>query len=298
MIAATNPLRIAVVGLGPMGQRHARTIAAHPHARLVMAVECDPSRAKMEIGCPIVAASDDLVGQVDAAVLAVPTAAHAAVAVPLLKAGIHCLIEKPFVASPVEADRIREAAQAGGAVVRVGHIERFNPAIDALFVKAPRDIRAISARRISGASARVTDIDVVMDLMVHDLDIVLALKPTPVQSVAAAGTRDHATALITFADGALATVTASRIAPLRVRDLDVFADDTALHVDYVARTLGEYRRGSGDAATSCEVPMKDALTEQLSAFLKACAGAATPVTADEARAVMDLAWRIQAALTP
>jgi predicted dehydrogenase len=279
-----------------MGLKHVRAVSAHPQAKLVAAIEPDPERAKVDVGCPIFADAVALIGKVDKAIVAVPTAVHAKVAEPLLAAGIDCLIEKPFVANEAEARRLHDAARAGKTIVRVGHIERFNPAITALLANPPRDIRALAARRISGASARVTDIDVILDLMVHDLDAVLAIKRQPVIAVSAVGNRDHATALLTFTDATTATVTASRVTPLRLRDLDVLCADRALHVDYIARTLTEHRvTAVGFDATPLPVAPHDALEAQLSAFLAARDGR-SGVTAEEALDVMTVAWRIQAAL--
>lgn len=297
MTAASSPIRIAVIGLGPMGLRHAKCVAAHPRAQLAAAVEVDATRTTVDLGCPIFPDASALIGKVDVAIVAVPTAFHAPIAVPLLEAGISCLIEKPVVATAAEGKRVAEAGARGNAVVRVGHIERFNPAMIALLSDRPQGIAAIQARRMSGASARVTDIDVVADLMVHDLDSVLEIVKQPVTSVAAAGGRDHAVASITFEDRTVATVTASRIAPVRIRDLDVLCTDRALRLDYLARTLSEITAGpNAPHIMPRHVASNDALTLQLSAFLDARDGKDGGVTLDEAMAVMDLAWRIQAAL--
>ncbi len=280
-----------------MGLRHAKCVAAHPRAQLTAAVEVDPTRATVDIGCPVFSDVAMLAGKIDAAVVAVPTAFHAPIAAPLLEAGISCLVEKPFVATAAEGKRLEDAAERGNATVRVGHIERFNPAMIALLADRPQGILAVQARRMSGASARVTDIDVVADLMVHDLDSVLAIVKQPVLSVTAAGTRDHAVASITFADRTTATVTASRVSPARIRDLDVLCTDRALRLDYLGRTLSEVTPGpNAPHIMPRHVASNDALTLQLSAFLDAREGKTAGVTLDEAMSVMDLAWRVQAAL--
>ena len=280
-----------------MGLRHAKCVAAHPRAQLAAAVEVDSTRANVDLGCPVFPDTSVLIGKVDAAIVAVPTAFHASIAATLLEAGISCLIEKPVVATAAEGKRLQEAAARGNAVVRVGHIERFNPAIIALLADRPQGIQAVQARRMSGASARVTDIDVVADLMVHDLDSVLAIVRQRAAKVSSAGNRDHASAVITFEDATVATVTASRIAPVRIRDLDVLCADRALRLDYLARTLSEITPGpNAPHIMPRHVASNDALTLQLSAFLEARDGKAGGVTLDEAMAVMDLAWRIQAAL--
>jgi predicted dehydrogenase len=279
-----------------MGLKHARAAAAHADAVVAAAVEPDPARCPGDLGCPIYPDVAALPDTVDAAIIAVPTAAHVAAAAPLLARGIPCLIEKPVAASPAELHRLRTIA--GSTVLRVGHVERFNPAIVALADIAPDGIRALLGRRLSGASARVTDVDVVLDLMVHDIDAVLSVKRRPVTDIAARGDRDHAVAVLAFDDGATATLVASRVAPLRVRDLDVLTSAVAYRVDYLARSLHALRTENGQiVASPCPVPARDALAAQLDAFIAAVRGTADrPVTLAEAEAAMTVAWRVQAAL--
>ncbi|TAL04674.1 MAG: Gfo/Idh/MocA family oxidoreductase [Rhodospirillaceae bacterium] len=300
---APAPLKIAIIGLGVMGMRHARCVASHPDATLAVLVDVDRARrdaAVTEFGAACAETIGEIRGQADAAIVAVPTAAHAAIATSLLGQGIPCLVEKPFVASPAEGVRVAVAAKASGAALQIGHIERFNPAIMALFdrISDPSAVRAMTARRISGASARVTDIDVVMDLMVHDIDVMLALKRQPVVHVDAKGDANHAEASITFADASVADLTASRIHPVRIRDLRVFLDNIGLEVDYIARSLTEIRTGDGGNAVTTSQPVHtgDALVSQLDAFIAATRGDNIIVPATDALAVMDVAWRVQAAL--
>ena len=271
-----------------MGMRHARTVAAHADAQLVAAVDPDPARHVQDLGCPIHLTQDPLIGAVDAVIVAAPTLLHTNVAVPLMEAGIACLIEKPVALTRDEFAQLRAAA-GNGTIVRAGHIERFNPAIRALMAAQPQNIRSLTARRISGASARMSDVDVIVDLMVHDLDVVRAIKGAPVTKVEATGTRDNATAVLTFSDGATATVTADRTTPTRVRDLDVVTAAATYHVDYIARSLTK----EGVAQT---VAVEDALVAELTAFVAAVRGAANAVTLDEAEASMEIVWRIQKAL--
>jgi predicted dehydrogenase len=160
-------------------------------------------------------------------------------------------------------------------------------------VADPYSVRQIAARRISAASARVKDIDVIMDLMVHDIDVVMALVQQPVTGISALGNADHAKALLTFRDGATAALTASRTEPGRIRDLTVTLDAGVLEMDYIGRTLKEVGNENG---RSLPVPMHDALTAQLSSFMAAVRGDRVTVSALEAMAVMDVAWRVQTAL--
>jgi predicted dehydrogenase len=280
-----------------MGLNHARCVTAHPRTQLAMAVEPDEGRAKANIGCPVESTVVALIGQVDAAIIAVPTAMHAFVATPLLKAGISCLIEKPYVANAAEAEALMQTARDSEAVIRVGHIERFNPAVSVLLSRPPRNIRSITARRLNAASARVTDVDVVLDLMVHDIDVVLNLKGDKVTKLTAEGDRDQAIAKLTFDDGAVATIGASRKVTSVTRDLKVVGEKIEMTVDYQRRSLVEVRNESeGVRARTVDVPQHDPLTAQLSAFLAAREGKQTGVTPGEATAVMQVAWRIQAAL--
>jgi predicted dehydrogenase len=290
------PVPVAVIGLGAMGARHAACVAAHPGARLAAIVDVDPGRrAHATWDCPFLHDATALIGKVAGAIIAVPTALHAVIATQLLEAGIACLVEKPFVASPTEAARTMAAARSKGAALQVGHIERFNPAVRALFSGvAGEQPQALAARRISGASARVTDIDVVLDLMVHDIDLVLALKRAPPTTISAAGGRDHAVALLGFADGGTASLTASRIAPTLIRDLDVFLAKRMFHVDYAARSLTESRAGA--EAIAHPVAAEDQMRAQLDAFLAAIHGAPPAVSAADTLATMEVAWRVRTAL--
>lgn len=299
-----SPLRLAVIGAGVMGKRH--IAAAKRAAGVVIAgvVDADAAQAKaageMAV-CPVFPDAASMAGKIDAAVIAVPTAAHVATAAPLLEAGIACLVEKPLAATEAECRQLMAAAATGRAVLQVGHIERFNPAVETLVYAglAPASITALAARRMSAASARVLDIDVVMDLMVHDIDVVLTLKRTPVVSVSAGGNDDHAVALIGFADGATATLTASRVTATRIRDLDVVTPDAFFHLDYSARTVSRSGRRDGGQFEVADLAVTgaDALTAQLENFAAATRGKEAPrVTAEDALACMILTARIRAAL--
>jgi predicted dehydrogenase len=285
---------VAVIGLGIMGARHARCVAAHPEATLAAVVDVAQGPREdlaKELGVPAYAHAREIVGKADAAIVAVPTALHAEIATEFLGNGIACLVEKPFVSDHNEGAQVIAGARIRNAVLQVGHIERFNPAVIALLARVgdPGRIRTITARRISAASARVKDIDVIMDLMVHDIDVTMALKRQRVVNVAATGNADHAVATLTFRDGATAMITASRTQPGRIRDLAVALDDGSLEMDYIARTLKEN-------GVPLMVHDHDALGAQLSAFLVAIKGNSVIVSAAEAMDVMDVAWRIQAAL--
>ncbi|MCB2106756.1 MAG: Gfo/Idh/MocA family oxidoreductase [Rhodobacteraceae bacterium] len=291
------PLRVAVIGLGPMGQNHVRAWQRVPGALLTAVVDTHAERVATvmrETGCTSVATSDDLIGIVDAVSIATPADTHDQVAAPLLRAGVHCLIEKPLATTPDGCAAIAAAAEAGGAVAQVGHIERFNPAIAALQARlnAPLAACKITARRLNPASGRAIALDVVSDLMSHDIDIVLALKKAvPVTVSAERHGPESVTACLSFADGGSATLTADRDAQARVRD---FVIETSVHrfsVDFAARTM------SADDTMQVVDHSRDALTLQLTSFAEACRAHRTPdASVAAARDVMNVVWRIHKAL--
>lgn len=284
-------LKLAVIGVGVMGRNYLRAAkAAGIEITAIYDINADHAQsAAAEYGCRIMSNLND--PDITAAVIAVPTGVHASTAAAFLKRGVHCLVEKPFAATEAECRALIEAAAINRAVLQVGHIERFNPAIVALRAKNldPAAITSITARRMGPASARITDVSVVVDLMVHDLDIVLALKPMAVTRVEAHGTRDHAEAQLTFVDGTTASLTASRSSAARVRDLHVVTRDAAYNLDYIAKTLV--------TAEATETLTGDALGAELNHFLACIRNSRLPdVTGEQALEVMKLAWRIEAAL--
>jgi predicted dehydrogenase len=318
---ADEPIRLAVVGVGGMGANHARVLHSLKGAELVAVVDADSERAGQvadRFGARALIDPSDLVGLVDAATVAVPSVAHATVAAPLLEGGVHCLVEKPLATTESDATAMLAAAQRGGAQLLVGHIERFNPAVQQLKqILDGHELLAIDARRMSAVSSRITDVDVVTDLMVHDLDIVLDLVGEPVVDVAARGVMrggapggDFVTALVTFASGTLSTLTASRVTQNQVRQLQVTTDSRFFTVDYSNQELLIYRQGRigslGDAPDDGSRYVLDVGTErvfvrrveplvaELAHFVEVASGRAEPlVTAEEALAAMRLVWAIQ-----
>lgn len=240
-------MNVAVVGAGRMGRHHARTYASLPNVRLIGVV--DPNINKAGIltkefgGIPFSSAQELITAfpSLDAVSIASTTTTHEAASVPFLNAGIACLIEKPIAGDTATGERITKAAAASGATLQVGHTERFNPAIRALARLNIRP-RYIEAARISPMTFRSLDIGVVMDMMIHDLDIILSLVNQPVADVQATGVsvignnEDVANARIQFADGCIANVTASRMALKTDRRLRLFSEDAFVSVDYQKRT--------------------------------------------------------------
>jgi len=283
-------LRAAVVGVGYLGRFHAEKYAAHGAADLVAVADIDPARARAvaaALGVEAVTDHRALVGRIDCASVAVPTPLHHAVAADLLEAGVDVLVEKPLTTTVEEGKALLELAVRGERVLQVGHLERFNPAIRALD-GVLRNPRFIECHRLAPFSERGTDVDVVLDLMIHDLDVILSMMPSALRSVEAVGVPvlttsvDIANARLRFANGGIANVTASRVSLKRERKLRIFQPDAYLSVDYGERRVLICRREpgpDGQPALSLEereVPEADALGSEIDAFLRAVRERETP----------------------
>jgi predicted dehydrogenase len=238
-----KPLRVGVVGVGHLGQHHARILATMPGVRLVGVADASPERAAtVAARCQTAALADHrrLLTALDAVVVAVPTALHRAVAGAFLERGIATLVEKPMGATLADAEQLVVLADATGAVLQVGHIERFNPALQALERLSVRP-KYINAERLSTFTFRSTDIGVVLDLMIHDLDLILSMIAAPVRSVAAVGVsvfgehEDVANARIEFDDGSVANVTASRASDQAVRKMRIWGAEGYASLDFATR---------------------------------------------------------------
>jgi predicted dehydrogenase len=303
-------LRIAVIGVGYMGKFHAEKFATSADAELVAVVDEDAARAK-EIAAALNCAHETgyraLLARVDARIeavcVAVPTEKHHAVVRDCLEAGVHVLVEKPLSRTLHEADSLLELARAKGLVLQVGHLQRFNPAFQALAAQGGRPL-FIDIERLAPFKARGTDVDVVLDLMIHDLDLVLALAKAPIEQLSASGFRvltdaiDIANARIEFADGCIASVSASRVSQAPVRKLRVFRHDSYVSADLQEQRLRHVRKGEkGDTAGIVESEQAferaDELRAQAEAFLQAVRGHAAPlVTGEQGRAALALALQV------
>jgi len=235
-----NKIRAAVVGSGEFGRRHMRAIRKSEWAELVAAVDVDAGRASeaaREYQCEAVTELMALKGRVDAAVVAVPTTAHADVGCALLEAGIDVLVEKPIAADLASAGRLVETAEANGRILQAGHLERFNPAVTALEKVLTLPL-FFEVHRLSQFTPRSLDIDVVLDLMIHDIDIVLSLVGQMPEEIRAAGISilspkvDIANVRLAFPGGCVANLTASRVSTERVRKLRLFQPHQYISVDY------------------------------------------------------------------
>ncbi|PYQ09078.1 MAG: oxidoreductase [Acidobacteria bacterium] len=304
-------VRVGVVGVGALGQHHARVYADLPGATLAGIYDADPSRAAevaARHGVPAFRQLRELTDAADAISVAVPTVEHHRVARTLLEAGKDVLVEKPMTAGLAEAEDLIGLASEKGAVLQVGHIERFNPAVDALR-KAALQPRFIEVHRLSPFSPRSLDVDVVLDLMIHDLDIVLCLDGSGAVQVDAVGIPvltskvDIANVRLRFASGLIANLTASRVSAEKVRKFRVFSPKTYISVDFAARSAQVYRlvQGEGGPEITTErtsAPDEEPLRRQLAAFVAAVRDRAAPmVTGADGLRALTLAHTVLARMT-
>jgi predicted dehydrogenase len=307
-MSSHEPIDVAVVGVGHLGRHHARLYAAMPQTRLVAVVDRDEARARAiaeEYGCEALFDPEALAGRVQAASVAVPTENHRDVAERLLGSGLDVLVEKPLARTLDEVDSINRAAAAHSRILMVGHTERFNPAVIALTraVDAPR---FFEIHRLAAFSARSTDIDVVLDLMIHDLDLLLYLDGSDPISVDAAGVAaltdkvDIANARIRLASGCGANLTASRISAEPVRRIRLFQARTYISCDTGARKVERYRLTFGaEHEPKIEhdlLPVEEGepLRIELEAFVEAVRTRSAPaVDGGQARRAIALAHQVR-----
>ncbi len=272
----SQPVKVGVAGVGHMGKEHARIYSELQEAELVGVHDSNPDTArKIAAKCKTRAfgSLEEMVDAVDAASIVTPTSTHLAIAEPFLKRGKHVLVEKPIAMDTGEARKLVDLAEKHGAKLAVGHVERFNPVLVALEERLGRP-RFIEAHRLSPYPGRSTDIGVVMDLMIHDLEIILHLVRSPVTSVDAVGVpvlskgEDIANARIRFANGCVANLTTSRISPERLRKIRVFQDDAYLSLDYMKQEGEIYKRLDGKITRDKIPVMKgEPLKNQLAEFV-------------------------------
>lgn len=322
-----SPVRVAVVGCGHLGAIHARLLAARSDAALVAVVDPSPDaveRVASQHGCLALSGPEALVGHVDAAVVAAPTGLHAKVALPLLEAGIDLLVEKPITVAVGEAEAIRDLAVRRGRIVAVGHVERFNPAWREAVAGLSAPI-AVTARRMAPFTFRSLDVGVVLDLMIHDIDLVLSLDPGSLEAVeavglvASGGHEDAVRAHLRFSSGLVADLSASRIAPALDRSVEVWSAAGMVRADFqtrrVERTVPSPTIAGGWAAdrvpaadrertratffetllptVAVEAPAANAIQSEHDDFLSAVRGRHRPlVTADAGLEALCVAHRV------
>lgn len=305
-MSSLDALAVAVIGTGHLGQHHARIYAALPHVRLVAVVDTDPARARLvadRYGARALTEYTTLLSQVDAVSVAVPTSLHYPIVKTCLEAGLHVLVEKPITATIAQAEELVELADRQKRILHVGHVERFNPVVDEIrpFIKNPR---FIECHRLSPFQPRGTDVDVVRDLMIHDLDMVLSFRPGTVRQVQAAGLQvlsthlDIVNARIEFDHGCVANLTASRISTGRLRKLRIFEPRQYCTVDYhtreavIQRASADPRDGSRPSVETHRVRggEEEPLRRELAAFVQTVRGEpATGVSGQEALMALKLA---------
>ncbi|NCA69904.1 MAG: Gfo/Idh/MocA family oxidoreductase [Sphingobacteriia bacterium] len=238
-------LRVAVIGVGYLGRFHALIYSRMPNVELVGVLDSDPARAAAvaaEAGCRVLPRLDDVIQDAEAVSIVVPTTAHLEVAAPLLTRGIPVLLEKPIAASLADAQQIVDLAQANGALLQIGHVERFNAGVMALAQRIETPLY-IEAQRMGGFVERATDVDVVSDLMIHDIDIILSLVGAPIANIAAVGASvltehvDIASARLEFDNATVANVVASRVSDKTTRRIRVFQPGRYLSLDFIAQTI-------------------------------------------------------------
>jgi predicted dehydrogenase len=302
-------LRVGVIGVGYLGRLHAQKMASFPDVAFVGVSDVDPVRGRAvaaEAGTAFFADRKDLLPRVDAVSVAVPTTAHYRVAMDALRAGVHVLLEKPIAATVREGRALVREAAARKRVLQVGHLERFNPAVVSA-AAVLREPRFIECHRLGPFGGRGTDVDVVLDLMIHDIDLILSFVRSPIVQVHAVGVPviskniDIANARITFAGGCVANVTASRVSAKKQRKIRIFQEDAYVSMDFVEHAIQIFRRTppgepGGQPVISgerLETRKGDPLRDEIRSFLDCIRTGQTPlVSGADGVAALTAAFRI------
>ena len=297
-------IRVGVVGVGSIGKNHARICAALKEAKFAAIYDNNRDVAEgisRQYNVPVASSLDEFIALVDAATVAAPTNTHYEIASRLLEAGKHVLIEKPITETPKQAEELVRLARERSLILQVGHVERFNPVMSALQERLTRPV-FIEVHRLSQYPFRSLEIGVVLDLMIHDLEIILHLVRSPVKSIDAVGlpalskTEDIANARIRFQSGCVANLTASRISPEKMRKIRVFQADpqTYLSLDY-QNQVGEMHRLVNGQITRDKVPIEkdEPLKRELNSFVECARRGQQPlVSGYEGTAALELAIKI------
>src|SRR5438477_8041384 len=295
-------LRVGVVGVGHIGSNHARLYAEIPSAEFAAVYDVDLVRGNAigrKFGATPTKSLDEFIGMVDAASVATPTNTHYEIARSLLERGKHVLVEKPITDNTGNASELADLAARNGLILQVGHVERFNPVLSAL-EKHLTHPRFIEAHRLRPYSERGTDIGVVLDLMIHDLEVILHFVRSPLWSIDAVGvpvlsrSEDIANVQLHFEDGCVANVTASRISPERMRKIRIFQEDAYLSLDYQSQSGEIYRRfGKQITRDRVEIEHGEPLNLQLTSFIECASTGRQPrVSGSQATAALELAVKI------
>lgn len=307
-------LRAAVIGVGYLGRFHAQKYRDHSDVILVGVIDANADRAREvadEVGCPALTDYRQLFGQVDLVSVAVPTQYHYKVAHDCLANGIHVLLEKPITQTVAEADELIQLADQHDLVLQVGHLERFNPAVKALQGVLNNPL-FIESHRLAPFKPRGTDVNVVLDLMIHDIDILLSLVDHPITTVNSVGVPvlsgevDIANARLQFANGCVANVTASRVSRETMRKIRIFQQDAYITIDYQNRAIAIYRREPGVnlipglpdiMVEERSFAQSDALRDEIDAFIEAVREGTPPVVSGvDGKRALEVAMQISSRL--
>jgi len=306
-MTGAEKIPVGVVGVGYLGRFHAEKYALSPKAELVAVADIDAGRARevaASVGAEAVTDYRELVGRVRGVSVAVPTKLHRQVAGDFLLAGVDVLVEKPMTATIEEGRELVELARQNHRMLQVGHLERFNPAIRAL-EKVIHDPKFVECHRLAPFVERGMDVDVVLDLMIHDIDVIASLVRSPVDRVEAVGVPvltdkpDIANARITFANGCIANVTSSRVSIKRERKIRFFQPDAYISIDYDQKRAQVFHRPAKGASwmdirgETVEISESDALADEIESFLDSIAGRSDPlVSGEEGLRALEIAWMI------
>lgn len=314
-----NNIKVAVIGAGMMGKNHLKMYKTLQGVDLIGVYDVFPDAAKAAadmFGIKAFSSMEEVAANVDAVSVVTTSVAHASVGEFFLNKGVHCLMEKPLATTEDECQRLISAAKKNNVVLLVGHVERYNPAVEQMskILSDTSKIRSLTSQRMSAASGRITDVDVAMDLMIHDVEVILALVKSPVKKVHAAsvnGGKDYISALLEFENGATANLTASRITQARVRTLTVTTDTNYIDMDFINQSINVHSQGRMPYVNQEEIPewmhyglkgsveqlfipTNQPLQAELAHFIACVKGEATPrVTGEDALNALRVVWQIQ-----
>lgn len=320
----TDTIKVAVIGAGVMGKNHLKTYKNLPNVELVGVYDIFPEAAKNAaemFGIKAFSSMEEVAKSVNAVSVVTTSTTHADVGEFFLNHGIHCLIEKPLATTEDECMRLINAAKKNNVTLLVGHIERFNPAVEQMgkILSDTSKIRSLTAQRMSAASGRITDVDVAMDLMIHDVEVIQSLVKSPVVNVQACSVKtpdkpegkDYISALLEFENGATANLTASRITQARVRTLTVTTDTNYIDMDFINQSINVHSQGRmpyvnqesipdwmnyglKGSVEQLFIPTNQPLSAELSHFTACIRGEATPrITGENALNALRVIWEVQ-----
>ena len=320
----TKNIKVAVIGAGMMGKNHMKTYKSLNGVELVGVYDIFPEAAKAAaetFGIRAFSSMEEVAENVDAVRVVTTSVTHADVGEFFLNKGIHCMMEKPLACTEEECQRLISAAAKNNVVLLVGHIERFNPAVEQMgkLLSDTSKIRSLTAQRMSAASGRITDVDVSMDLMIHDVEVIQSLVKSPVVNIQAASVKtkespmgkDYITALLEFENGATANITASRITQARVRTLTVTTDTNYIDMDFINQSINVHSQGRmpyvnpenipewmnyglKGSVEQLFIPTNQPLSAELNHFLSCVRGEATPrISGQNSLDALRVIWKIQ-----